>query len=437
MTTSQPADPTRAGNYFFSNYPAYSFWDAEQLPEVERVLASAPPTDTPLILYVHIPFCRQRCEFCFFKVYTGKSSSEVRSYLDALLAELETAARAPYLQGRCPDYVYFGGGTPSYLSSDQLSELFAAIQTHMGWEGVKEVAFECEPGTVKESKLQRLRDLGVTRLSLGVEHYDDKVLEVAGRAHRQEEIYAAFEAARKADFSQINIDLIAGMVGETEEGWQDCIDRTLALNPDSITVYQMEVPHNTTIYQRMQEGSDEVAPVADWETKRRWVAAAFEAFEGAGFKVGSAYTAYRGENTRFMYRDALWHGADMLGVGVSSFSHLGGVHVQNHADLEAYEVPALAGEAPHWRAFSMNEDERWRRMFLLQLKLGQVDPGWFASNLGVNPAQEYDSLLARHRAEGWVAEDAEMIRLTRDGLLRIDSLIAEYIPAEFRTSHVV
>lgn len=85
----------------------------------------------------------------------------------------------------------------------------------------------------------------------------------------------------------------------------------------------------------------------------------------------------------------------------------------------------------------MNEDERWRRMFLLQLKLGQVDPGWFASNLGVNPSQEYESLLARHRTEGLVEKEGEMIRLTRDGLLRVDSLIAEYIPAEFRTSHVV
>ena len=287
MTTSQPVDPTRAGNHFFSNYPAYSFWDAEQLPEVQRVLATAPEVEKPLILYIHIPFCRQRCEFCFFKVYTGKSSSEVRFYLDALLAELEAAARAPYLAGRCPDYVYFGGGTPSYLSSDQLSELFGAIQTHMGWDGVKEVAFECEPGTVKEGKLQRLRDLGVTRLSLGVEHYDDEVLEIAGRAHRQNEIYAAFEAARKAGFPQINIDLISGMVGETEQGWQDCIDRTLALNPDSITVYQMEVPHNTTIYRKMQEGSEELAPVADWETKRRWVDEAFQALSMVASRWGA------------------------------------------------------------------------------------------------------------------------------------------------------
>ena len=437
MTPQQPVDPTRAGNYFFSNYPAYSFWDPEQLPEVQRVLASTPAPGTPLILYLHIPFCRQRCEFCFFKVYTGKSSSEVRLYLDALLAELEAAARTPYLQGRCPDYVYFGGGTPSYLSSDQLSELFAAIQTHMGWDGVKEVAFECEPGTVKEGKLQRLRDLGVTRLSLGVEHYDDKILEVAGRAHRQEEIYAAFEAARKADFPQINIDLIAGMVGETEEGWQDCIDRTLALAPDSVTVYQMEVPHNTTLYSRMQEGSEEVAPVADWETKRRWVDAAFRAFEESGFKVGSAYTAYRGEQTRFLYRDSLWKGADMLGIGVSSFSHLGGVHFQNHADLEAYQPPALAGEAPHWRAYAMNPEERWRRLFLLQMKLGNVDPRWFQSEFGVDPLAEYKSLLEQHRKEGWLEESQETVRLTRAGLLRVDSLIGEYIPAHHQTTHVV
>jgi oxygen-independent coproporphyrinogen-3 oxidase len=437
MTISQPVDPTRAGNHFFSNYPAYSFWNAEQLPDVQKVLASPPEVEKPLILYIHIPFCRQRCEFCFFKVYTGKSSSEVRFYLDALLAELEAAARAPYLAGRCPDYVYFGGGTPSYLSSDQLSELFGAIQTHMGWDGVKEVAFECEPGTVKEGKLQRLRDLGVTRLSLGVEHYDDDILEMAGRAHRQKEIYIAFEAARKAGFSQINIDLISGMVGETEQGWQDCIDRTLELNPDSITVYQMEVPHNTTIYRKMQEGSKELAPVADWETKRRWVDEAFQAFEHGGFKVGSAYTVYRGEQTRFLYRDSLWHGADMLGIGVSSFSHLGGVHVQNHPDLETYQQPALAGEAPHWRAYSMDSEERWRRLFLLQMKLGKINLGWFRSEFGVDPLLEYGPLLEQHCKAGWLEELSDTVQLTRAGLLRVDSLISEYIPARHQTSHVV
>ncbi len=437
MTTREPIDPTRAGNHFFTNFPAYSFWNQEQLPAVQSILASEPKPGTPLILYVHIPFCRRRCEFCFYKVYTGKSSSEVRGYLDAVLVELERAVKAPYLRGRCPDYVYFGGGTPSYLSSDQISELFAAIQKHMGWRGVQEVAFECEPGTVKEGKLQRLKDLGVTRLSLGVEHYDDKILELAGRAHRQDEIYAAFEAARKADFPQINIDLIAGMVGETEEGWQECIDRTLDLSPDSVTVYQMEVPHNTVIYKRMQEGSEELAPVADWKTKRRWVDAAFSAFEAGGYQVGSAYTVYRGEDTRFLYRDSLWQGADMLGVGVSSFSHFGGVHVQNQADLEDYQAPVLAGESPHCRAYAMSEDERWRRMFLLQLKLGHVDPTWFESNLGVNPAREYQAILAQHRAEGWLEDGDDPIRLTREGLMRVDSLIGDYIPLSYRTSHVV
>ncbi len=437
MSSEDASTPTRAGNHFFSNYPAYSFWNAEGVPSVQSMLATVPEIPAPLILYVHIPFCRKRCEFCFYKVYTNKNSEQVRRYLDAVLRELAHAAQQPFLRGRSPDMVYFGGGTPSYLSSDQLSELFEAIQRHMGWDGVREVAFECEPGTVKEGKLQRLYDLGVTRLSLGVEHFNDETLALAGRAHRQDEIYAAFAAARQAGFAQINIDLIAGMVGETDLGWQDCIERTLALEPDSVTIYQMEVPHNTTLYSQMKEGGREVAPVADWETKRRWVSDAFDALGAAGYSVGSAYTVFRGQGTQFLYRDALWHGADMLGVGVSSFSHFNGVHVQNMPDLEAYENPVLAGQSSHWRAYQMSHDERWRRLFLLQLKLGHVDLGWFESEWNVNPAHEYADLISLQRQQGFIEPEGDGLRLTRQGLLRVDQLIGEYIPERHRTNHVV
>ena len=115
-------------------------------------------------------------------------------------------------------------------------------------------------------------------MSLGVEHYDDKILEVAGRAHRQEEIYAAFEAARKADFPQINIDLIAGMLGETEENWRESVEKTVALQPDSVTIYQMELPFNTTISGDLLHKTGQFKdPVASWPTKRRWTQQAFEA----------------------------------------------------------------------------------------------------------------------------------------------------------------
>ena len=179
-----------------------------------------------------------------------------------------------------------------------------------------------------------------------MENFNDHILEINGRAHRSREIRRAYHFARELDFPQINIDLIAGMVEETEENWRDCVRQTIELAPDSVTIYQMEVPYNTQIYQEMKAQGKLVAPVADWETKRDWVAYAFAELEKAGYTVASGYTAVKDpERTRFVYRDSLWQGADLVGLGVASFSHVGGTHFQNQHDFEPYVAELRAGPA--------------------------------------------------------------------------------------------
>src|SRR6185436_9858543 len=157
------------------------------------------------------------------------------------------------------------------------------------WDEAEEVAFEGEPGTLNAAKLAAIKQVGVTRLSLGIENFDDHILEINGRAHRSGEVFTAYERARAENFAQINVDLIAGMVEETEANWQRNIEQTIALRPDSVTIYQMEVPYNTTIYKEMKAAGKLVAPVADWDTKRGWVADAFSELEKAGYTVASAY----------------------------------------------------------------------------------------------------------------------------------------------------
>jgi oxygen-independent coproporphyrinogen-3 oxidase len=140
------------------------------------------------------------------------------------------------------------------------------------WTSAEEITFECEPGTLTDAKLAAIRRMGVTRLSLGVENFDDRILEINGRAHRSPEIAQAYHAARALDFPQINIDLLAGMLGETEENWRVCVQKTLELEPDSVTIYQMELPFNTTISKDLLKGTKIFAkPVVNWSTKRRWV----------------------------------------------------------------------------------------------------------------------------------------------------------------------
>ena len=153
----------------------------------------------------------------------------------------------PAIQNRPLDFIYFGGGTPSFLSTKQLKGLVTRLTNLSSWNQAQEIAFECEPGTLTESKIALIRELGVTRLSLGIENFDDRILELNGRAHRSQEISRAYTFARSVGFPQINIDLIAGMLGETEENWRRCVEKTIELEPDSITIYQMELPYNTTI----------------------------------------------------------------------------------------------------------------------------------------------------------------------------------------------
>src|SRR5436190_15628246 len=279
---------TEVGSYFVSNYPPFSVWNESYLPAVREAL-EAPPRNVPLGLYLHIPFCRKRCKFCYFRVYTDKTAPDVETYVSALSREIELVSRLPCMGERPFRFVYFGGGTPSFLSAKQLTSLVNRLQANINWDKAEEVTFECEPGTLSEPKVHTLKELGVTRLSLGVENFGDAVLEENGRAHLSGEVYKAWDWIVAQKFPNVNIDLIAGMVGETWDNWKDSIAKTVELAPDSVTIYQMELPFNT-VYSKDMLGNHVESPVADWPTKRAWVSYAFDEFSRVGYSVSSAYT---------------------------------------------------------------------------------------------------------------------------------------------------
>jgi oxygen-independent coproporphyrinogen-3 oxidase len=424
------AEP-EVGSYFVANYPPFSVWTRDAIDrDVRPALAARAPAGVPLGLYLHIPFCRKRCHFCYFRVYTNKNAQQVEQYLDALVREWALLRGQPALDGRPIDFVYFGGGTPSFLSSKQLESLVDRLTAIAPWSSAEEVTFECEPGTITEAKLDVIRRLGVTRLSLGVENFDSRILELNGRAHRAPEIARSFQYARSIGFPQINIDLIAGMLGETDANWQDCIRRTLELGPDSVTIYQMELPFNTTISADLIKGTHQFdESVASWDTRRRWVTEAFEALERAGYSIGSAYTAVKDPaRTTFIYRDRLWQGADLAALGVASFGHLNGVHVQNLDTWEAYLGALDLGELPLGRAYRPTDDERLIREVILQLKRGAIRPGYFQQKFGVDVRRRFADAWRSLAEDGWLANDTDgdRLALTREGLMRVDMLLTRF-----------
>jgi oxygen-independent coproporphyrinogen-3 oxidase len=421
------SDTTEPGSYFVANYPPFSRWDAAALPAV-RAAFDAAPTREPLGLYLHIPFCRKRCRFCYFRVYTDVAAADVERYSLALASEAAVVAARPAVAGRPLRYVYFGGGTPSFLSVKQLERLVGGLHRSFGWDDAEEVTFECEPGTLSEPKVQALKALGMTRISLGVENFDDRILEANGRAHLSAEILRAWDWIVRAGFPSTNVDLIAGMVGETTESWQRTVEQTLSLEPDSVTIYQMELPANTVFVHDARE-SGEPTPVADWQTKRSWVDHAFDRFVGRGYAISSGYTLVRDpRRVHFRYRDMLWEGSDLAALGVASFGHLSGVHFQNAAHWDDYLGAVEAGRLPLARGLVPTERERLIRELVLCLKRGWLDTGRLAAKYGVDPLVEWRTQWQQLLDEGFLETLAPMPRLSRRGLLQVDALLHRFFP---------
>jgi oxygen-independent coproporphyrinogen-3 oxidase len=437
-TAEATQEKTGLGNYFVANYPPFSFWRPAHLADARIALEAPPRRDTPLGLYLHIPFCRKRCKFCYFRVYSDKNARDVETYLTALIKEVELYSRLPVVGGRSLKFVYFGGGTPSYLSAAQLRDLTDRLKVIFSWDGADEVTFECEPGTLQQHKLEALKEMGITRLSLGIENFNDKILEENGRAHLSAEIYRAYGWARDLQFDQINIDLIAGMVGETWDNWRDCIGKTIELSPDSVTIYQMELPFNTVYSKELRLiGQDEPSPspVADWPTKRAWVNYAFDELAGAGYSISSAYTVVKDRaRCRFVYRDSLWRGADMFGTGVASFGHASGVHMQNVDTWEQYTALLNQGQLPLGRALPVGSRELLIREMILQLKTGRLDRAYFRQKFGTDVLTEFAEGFGQLAEAGQLTLSEEGVQLTRAGLLQVDRLLPRFFEPRYQGS---
>jgi oxygen-independent coproporphyrinogen-3 oxidase len=364
-------------------------------------------------------------------VFTDVKAPEVQRYVDALCNEISMVSELEVMKDRPFRFVYFGGGTPSFLSPKQLTKLAERLRQHITWDGAEEVTFECEPGTLSETKVKTLREeLGVTRISLGIENFSDKLLEENGRAHLSKQVFRAWEWIAEAEFPNVNVDLISGMVGETWDNWKDNIRQAIDMSPESVTIYQMELPFNTVISKDILENHT-TSPVADWVTKRAWVDYAFNEFIDAGYSVSSAYTVVKDPSkVNFSYRDNLFRGADLLATGIASFGHVSGVHYQNVAGLEQYLSTIESGSLPLGRGFVPTEEQKLIRELILLLKLGYTDLEYFQNKFGVNVLERWQSEWDKFVEEGWATIGEGRIELTRFGLLRVDAMLPSFFEPE-------
>ena len=426
-----PLNEPVAGNYFVATYPPFSAWDATQVPFLHEALAQPAP-GKPLGVYVHLPFCQKKCDYCYYLSYIAQPAAVVDQYLETVARECALYAERPGVKGRPLSFVYFGGGTPSSLSPTQVRHLVDGLRRGLAWNGIEEVTFECAPRSVRREFLETLREVGVTRLSMGVQSFDDELLRLNGRSHPAEDVERAYSLIRQTDFAWVNLDLMCGLLGETEAQWRESIRRVIALAPDGVTIYQTEIPHNTQLYRDIKAGTLPVAPLS-WDTKRARLDEGFRELERAGYTVVSAYNAVKDpQRHRFLYQDRLWRGEDMLGLGVAAFGYFGGVHAQNEITLEQYEAAVARGEVPVKRAFKLSAHDQAVRAFVLQLKLGEVPLAPFRERFDVDPATALAKPLQALVAEGWLTVGREFVRLTRPGLLRVDRLLPRFYDPQFQ-----
>ena len=308
--------------------------ESESMMQEENV--QRPTSDTISHLYVHIPFCARICPYCAF--YKERAdNSQTHRFCEALLREIETVG------GQFPlklETIFFGGGTPTALTTTQLEFLLGGMQERLDLSQLVEWTVEANPGSVSSRKAALLRQMGVNRLSLGVQSWDDELLKLLGREHTAAQAETSFHILRDAGFSNISVDLMFGLPGQTLAQWGADLARTIALRPEHISTYCLTYEEDTEFFLRHASGEFREDPESD----AQFLETAMRMLEGAGFEHYEI-SNYARPGFASGHNRGYWAGDDYLGIGPSAFSTVGMKRCQNVCDYRAYADRVLAGES--------------------------------------------------------------------------------------------
>lgn len=372
----------------------------------------------PIGLYLHIPFCRQRCDFCAFYLELHRDAA-VEPFLRALKTEIRLQAEQEGITGRAFQSVYFGGGTPTALRAGQLTDILAAVRRAMRLTPACEITVEAHPGTVTRSDLAALAEAGVNRISFGAESMQDDELLRIGRPALAQETVAAVRSAREAGFTSVNLDLMYGLPGQSVESWNRTLSECLALAPDHLSCYALTVEAGTRLAHDIRHGRRQ-APDESLQIEMDQTAQAL--LSGAGYH---RYEISNYARTGFACRHNLlyWTNGDYLGLGPSAQSFVRGARFGNIANLSAYQA-ALAGNRPPIQERTvLTEKEQVRDAVIFGLRLGRGIPTRLLREHAINYG--CTTKLADLRARQLIEEDGDHSRLSARGRLHADSVAEE------------
>ncbi|MCZ2523162.1 radical SAM family heme chaperone HemW [Streptomyces sp. HB2AG] len=332
----------------------------------------------PLGFYVHVPYCATRCGYCDFNTYTatelrgsGGALASRENYADALVEEVRLARKVLAGDDRPVSAVFVGGGTPTLLPAADLGRMLAAVRDEFGLADGAEVTTEANPESVDPAYLARLREAGFNRLSFGMQSARQHVLQVLDRRHTPGRPEACVAEARAAGFEHVNLDLIYGTPGESDDDWRASLDAAVAAGPDHVSAYALIVEEGTQLARRIRRG--EVPPTDDDVHADRYLIAE-ERLAAAGYSWYEVSNWATSPEARCRHNELYWTGGDWWGAGPGAHSHVGGVRWWNVKHPAAYAQRLDAGKSPGaGRELLTDEDRRVERI-LLELRLASGAP---------------------------------------------------------------
>ena len=380
------------------------------------------PDTQPLGLYIHIPFCRSKCDYCDFYSLSGRAE-DMDDYQRALIAHIRQTA--PTAASFCVDTVYFGGGTPSIYGDRRLCQLLQEIKKHYRVLPDAEITLEGNPDSVDVTLLTDLHRAGFNRLSLGVQSACDEHLRAVHRPHTFAQAQQAVAAARAAGLSNLSLDLIYGLPGQTMADWQDTVEQVLALKPEHLSCYGLKVEENTPLYIRVQQG--EVLPDDDAQadmylwTVARLDQAGYHQYEISNF-------ARPGMQSRHNLR--YWLTRPYLGFGPGAHSDFGAQRFSLIRDLDGYIRGVQNGLSVTDSYQAISHRERAREYLMLRLRTTDgIDPEEYSRTYSMSFAP-LETLLLHYRQQGWVTQQGGRWRFTPEGFLLSNPLISQLLEAQ-------
>ncbi len=382
----------------------------------------------PLGLYVHVPFCAHKCFYCDFVAYIY-NPRRAGAYLEALAREAALLAGLPGVAGRRAASLFLGGGTPSALSVAEIGELVASVTAGLLLDEAAEVTLEANPETLDADKLTRCRALGVNRLSLGLQAWDDGLLRRLGRAHTVGDFLEAFRRARAAGFDNLGVDLIFGLPGQTLAGWRETLERVAALGPEHVSAYSLQVEEGTAFRRWVREDRFEKSgtPLPDDDAQAEMYSLAREALAAAGYEhyeiSNFARPGYRSHHNQIY-----WRNGEYLGLGPGAHSRLGRRRWANTRRLDDYRERLAAGRLPVEEEETLSEAREMSDTVILGLRLLEgVDLGAFARRFGRPLLDVYGPQVDGLRAGGWLEVAGGRLRLTERALPVANEVFARFV----------